>query len=423
LAALKSSTRRGKNEPLFSMDANELKDFFLRAEAQLFGHILPFWCGPALDREQGGWMGWLSNDLKPDRTQPKGLIVNARILWAFSAVHQRRPEKLFQQMAGRAFDFVMGKFWDSQSGGAFWRLDDSGNVIDDSKKIYGQAFCIYALAEFHRAFGNLSALERAKELFELIERHAHDEKFGGYIEVCNRDWSEAGAGARLSDKDMSEKKSMNNHLHVLEAYTNLYRIWNNPRVEQRLRELIQLFQERILDARTRHFHHFFDEAWKVRSDTCTFGHDIEGTWLLCEAAEILGDGALLKTVQAMALSMAAVTLNEGVAEDGALGYEGKGGKIIDPGKECWPQAEAAVGFLNAFQISRDEKFLTAARRVWNFIEDKLVDRVHGEWFWRINPDGQPDVKLPKVSEWKGPYHATRACLEIMHRLKSHGAIK
>ena len=303
-------------------------------------------------------------------------------------------------------------------GGAFWRLDDAGRVMDNSKKIYGQAFCIYALAEFHRAFGSAAALARAKELFELIERHAHDAKGGGYIEICNRDWSEAGADARLSDKDMNEKKSMNDHLHVLEAYTNLYRVWKEPRVEQRLRELIRLFQERILDARTLHFQHFFDEAWNVRSDTYTFGHDIEGTWLLCEAAEFLGDATLLKSVHAMAVRMAEVALNEGVAGDGALCYEGKGGKIIDPGKECWPQAEAVIGFLNAFQISGDKKFLAAARRVWNFIEDKLVDRVHGEWFWRINPDGQPDPKLPKVSEWKGPYHATRACLEIIRRLQT-----
>jgi mannobiose 2-epimerase len=216
---------------------------------------------------------------------------------------------------------------------------------------------------------------------------------------------------------MSEKKSMNNHLHVLEAYANLYRAWKNPRVEHRLRELIGLFQERILDARTQHFHHFFDEAWNVRSDTYTFGHDIEGTWLLCEAAEVLGDEALLKRVQATALRMAEVALAEGVASDGGLCYEGKGGKIIDHGKECWPQAEVVVGFLNAFQISGDKKFLAAARRVWNYIEKHLVDRIHGEWFWRITPEGRVDTMLPKVSEWKGPYHGSRACLETIRRLE------
>jgi mannobiose 2-epimerase len=405
------------------MSSNELKDFLQRASDQLFGHILPFWCGPALDHEQGGWMGWLSNDLKPDRTQPKGLIVNSRILWAFSAVHQARPDALFKQMAGRAFDFVMNHFWDAQLGGAFWRLDDTGRVLDDSKKIYGQAFYIYALAEYHRAFGVPVALARAIDLFELIERHAHDPGHGGYFEVRRRDWSEADAEARLSDKDMSEKKSMNNHLHLLEAYTNLYRIWKEPRVEQRLRELISLFEQRILDPRTFHLHHFFNEQWQVRSDTYTFGHDIEGSWLLCEAAEALGDASLLKRVQALGRRMAEGVLREGLDADGALRYEGKGGKIIDAGKECWPQAEAVVGFLNAFQLAGDPKFLEAARRVWDFIEQHLVDRVHGEWFWRITPEGRVDPTLPKVSEWKGPYHGSRACLETLHRLRAISAGK
>jgi cellobiose epimerase len=400
------------------MDTTDLKAFSQGIRDQLFGNILPFWCGPAVDHEQGGWMGWLSNDLKPDRTQPKGLIVNSRILWAFSAVHQTRPEKLFRQMADRAFDYVMNRFWDTQHGGAFWRLDDVGRVVDDSKKIYGQAFYIYALAEYHRAFGVPAALARAKELFELIERHAHDSKHGGYIEVCRRDWSEAGAEARLSDKDMNEKKSMNNHLHVLEAYTNLYRVWQEPRVEQRLRELIQLFEQRILDSRTKHLNHFFDEEWHVRSNSYTFGHDIEGTWLLCEAAEVLKDAVLLKQAEAVALSMAEVVFKEGIDADGALRYEGRGGKIIDAGKECWPQAEAVIGFLNAFQISRDEKYLKAALSVWDFIENHLVDRVHGEWFWRITPEGCVDTTLPKVSEWKGPYHASRMCLETLRRLRA-----
>jgi mannobiose 2-epimerase len=400
------------------MNPNEWQNFSRRVSDQLFGHILPFWCGPALDHEQGGWMSWLSNDLKPDRTQPKGLIVNSRILWAFSAVHQERPEKLFRRMADRAFDYVMNRFWDAHHGGAFWRLDDMGRVLDDSKKIYGQAFYIYALVEYHKAFGVPAALARAKELFELIERHAHDPKFGGYLEVRRRDWSEADANARLSDKDLNEKKSMNNHLHVLEAYTNLWRIWKEPRVGQRLRELIQLFEQRILDARTKHLNHFFDEEWRVRSDTYTFGHDIEATWLLCEAAEVLADATLLKQAGAVALPMVEVVLKEGIDVDGALRYEGKGGKMIDGGRECWPQAEAAIGFLNAFQLSGDGKYLKAMLRVWDFIENHLVDRVHGEWFWRITPEGSVDTTLPKVSEWKGPYHGSRMCLETLHRLRA-----
>ena len=395
----------------------ELKKFSAEISEHLFAHYLPFWCGPALDQKNGGWMAWLANDLKPDRSQPKGLIVNARILWAFSAVYRVKPEPLFKQMAERALDFVMNKFWDAQHGGAFWRLDDNGKVIDDSKKTYGQAFYIYALTEFHLTFGNPAALARAKELFELIERHAHDAKFGGYIEVCKRDWSEADADARLSAKDMNEKKSMNNHLHVLEAYTNLHRVWREPRVAERLRELIEIFLTRILDARTKHLHHFFNEQWEVRSDTYTFGHDIEASWLLCEAAEELGDAKLLERVRVVALQMAETAFNEGFGADGGLCYEGSAGKIIDAGRECWPQAEALVGFLNAFELSDNKIYLAAAEQTWKYIEQNIVDREHGEWFWRINPDGQVDKKLPKVSEWKGPYHATRACLESLKRLR------
>ena len=398
------------------MDPTDLKAFSRSVRDQLFRHIMPFWCGPALDHEHGGWIAWLSNDLKPDRSQPKGLIVNSRILWAFSAVYRERPENLFQEMADRAFDWVINRFWDAQHGGAFWQLDDAGHVLDDSKKIYGQAFYIYALAEYHRAFAVPAALARARELFELIERHAHDSRHDGYIEVCRRDWTEAGPEARLSDKDMNEKKSMNNHLHLLESFTNLYRVWQEPRVEQRLRELIQLFEQRILDSRTHHLNHFFNEDWRVRSNTYTFGHDIEATWLLCEAAGVLGDDDVRKRAEAIALPMAEIVLKEGIDADGALRYEGKGGNIIDGGKECWPQAEAVIGFLNAFQISRDEKFLKAVLRVWDFIENHLVDRVHGEWFWRIKPEGGVDTTLPKVSEWKGPYHGSRMCLETLHRL-------
>jgi cellobiose epimerase len=396
--------------------AADLEKFRSEVSGHLFDFYLPFWCGPALDKTNGGWMAWLSNDLKPDRSQPKGLIVNARILWAFSAAHRARPQPMYADMADRAFEFLTNKFWDAGHGGAFWRLDDAGNVLDDSKKIYGQAFYIYALTESYQAFGSRAALDQARELFERIEARAHDGKFGGYIEVCRRDWSEAGPGARLSDKDMAEKKSMNNHLHVLEAYTNLHRVWPDARVALRLRELIEIFLTRILDPATNHLHHFFDEQWRPRSDTYTFGHDIEASWLLCEAAEALHDSALQRRIGSVAVPMAERVFHESLGADGGICYEGKAGEIVDAGRECWPQAEALVGFLNAYQISRDGKFLAAALRVWDYIQRHLVDRVHGEWFWRINPDGQPDPNLPKVSEWKGPYHATRACLETVRRV-------
>ncbi len=400
------------------MDEPEISAFAGRVRQHLFGHLLPFWTGPALDHEHGGWLPWMSNDLRVDRSQPKGLIVNTRLLWTFSAVHRVRPEELYRSMAERACRFVLERFWDAEHGGAFWRLDSSGQVLDNSKKIYGQAFCIYALAEYFRAFDTPVALRKATELFELLERHAHDPVEGGYWEVRRSDWSEA-TDTRLSEKDMNEKKSMNNHLHLLEAYTNLCRIWRDSRLITRLRELIQLFERRILSP-ARHLHHFFNEHWQPRSRAYTYGHDIEGSWLLCEAAEVLGDADQLGRVRSVALLMAGAVLEQGFDAEGGLYYEGQDGRVIDQGKEWWPQAEAVVGFLNAFQLSGQARYFKAALQIWDFIEARLADREHGEWFWRINPDGKPDSNQPKVSEWKGPYHGVRACLETLRRLDQIG---
>jgi cellobiose epimerase len=351
-----------------------------------------------------------------DGSQPQGLIVNSRLLWAFSAVHREHPEPRYRHLAERAFDIVMNRFWDAEHGGAFWRLNHDWAPSDSSKKIYGQAFYIYSLAEYYRAFRLNAALRRATDLFELLERHACDLDGRGYWEVRARDWSEA-ADSRLSEKDMDEKKSMNNHLHLLEAFTNLFRSWEDPRLERRLRELLEIFEQHILDPGSGHLRHFFDEQWRVKSDTYTYGHDIEASWLLCEAAEVLGDQKLMTRMQNLSLQIARTVSAEALDADGGVCYEGKSGRVLDAGKESWPQAEAAVGFLNAYEVGGDERFLEAASRVWQFIEKKLTDSEHGEWFWRIQCNGQPDSSLPKVSEWKGPYHGTRACLETLRRLR------
>jgi mannobiose 2-epimerase len=382
---------------------------------ELNDHLLPFWLDRAVDEAHDGFIGRMANDGTVDPQAPKGLILNARLLWTFSAVYRFNEDPRYRDMAERAVDYLEQHFWDTAHGGAFWLLDCQGNVLDDRKKIYGQAFCIYAAAEMYQAFGTGAALEHAQQLFNLIEIHSHDHKYGGYIEVCNRDWSPA-ENSRLSDKDMDTQKSMNNHLHMLEAYTNLYRVWPNAMLRERLMELLDLFERRIADPVTGHLHHFFDASWQPQSADYTFGHDIEASWLLCEAAEVLDDAELTSRAQRLALRLAQVTLSEGLDRDGGLFYAGEAGEIIDPNREWWPQAEAVVGFLNAYVLSHDQAFLDTAKRAWDYIGRYFVDREHGEWFWRVRPDGTPDPNEPKVSEWKGPYHNVRACLEIIRRL-------
>jgi cellobiose epimerase len=391
------------------------EQFVASVREELLSDILPFWRSRTVDQRRGGFIGEMADDLQIQDGASKGLILNARILWAFSAFYRHTQDERDRVLARRAYEYLTERFLDKQHGGYFWELDPDGAVLDDKKKIYGQAFCIYALAEYFRAFNEPAAVKQARDVFDLIEVYASDTQYGGYLEVMSRDWRPC-EDMRLSDKDLNEKKSMNNHLHVLEGYTNLVRVLPEPPIAERLRDLIEVFCQHIVNPERTHFQHFFDEAWTPKSDSYTFGHDIEGSWLLWEATEVLGSARLSELVRSLAVKMARAVLEEGLDRDGGLFYEGRGGQIINPNKEWWPQAEAVVGFYNAWQLTGDAAFREAAVRCWRFIQDRVVDRERGEWFWCIRPDGAPDPAPPKVSAWKGPYHNGRCCLEIIRRI-------
>jgi mannobiose 2-epimerase len=397
------------------MSHESMRQFGESVRHELEDNLVPFWLERVVDNKYGGFIGRMSNDGIIDPKAPKGLILNTRLLWTCSALYRFNKEPRCRNMAERAYNYLENCFRDSSHGGAFWQVDYEGNLLDGTKKIYGQAFYIYALAEYYQAFGEPSALQHAEQVFELIETHSRDKTFEGYVEVCNRDWSVA-EDLRLSDKDMDEKKSMNNHLHLLEAYTNLYRVRPDTRLRDCLTELVNIFDKRIADPATGHLRHFFDESWQPRSANYTFGHDIEASWLLCEAAEVLSDPNVTSRAHRLALRLAQVTLSEGLEDDGGLCYEGQDGQITDRNREWWPQAESVVGFLNACELSGERSFLEAAQKAWAFIEKYFVDKEHRDWFWRIDPTGCPDPNEPKVSQWKGPYHSVRACLEIIRRM-------
>ena len=396
-------------------DRARFQDLGRRVEHELRSNVLPFWLKYAIDREFGGFRGRITNDLVIDPLAHKGLILNARILWTFSKAYSVYGEEVYLETARRAYDYLVEHFWDADFGGVYWMLDHRGSPVDSKKRIYGQAFTIYALTEYHSATAEAEALERATRLYQIIESTSHDQRQGGYFETYERDWALAG-DQRLSEVDRDEKKSMNTHLHMLEAYANLMRVWHDGGLSARLQELIQIFLGHIIDRKTHHFILFFDEDWRPKSDVISFGHDIEGSWLLCQAAEILGNHKLLEKVQAEAVNMAQAVCAQAVDADGGLWYQTDPAGFIDSDKHWWPQSEAVVGFLNAYELSGRPEFLRAGERSWDFIEKYIVDRNHGEWFWKVSREGIPSGDKYKVDAWKCPYHNSRACFEVMTRV-------
>lgn len=416
---LPGSQLRLAGEDIISFLENAVATLATKIKTELRSNILPFWVRHGIDEEFGGFRGRISNDLVIDRLAEKGLILNARILWTFSRVYEAYGEQQHLDIARRAYEYLAEYFHDAEYGGVYWMVDHTGAAVDTRKRIYGQAFTLYALAEYFRATRDDSARQFAISIFEQIEEHGHDAVNGGYFETFDRNWTIA-RDQRLSVVDMDEKKSMNTHLHVMEAYASLLRVWDDGTLRNRLRELIEIFHRRILNSKNHHLLMFFDENWHPKSDHISFGHDIEASWLLVEAAEALGDVRLLAESRAEAVRMAQAVFDEGLDADGGLLYEADSNGLIDTDKHWWPQAEAVVGFLNAYEISGQEHFLKAAERSWEFIDARIVDHLHGEWFWKVDRDGEVKNGDYKVDAWKCPYHNSRACLEAIRRLTSLG---
>jgi mannobiose 2-epimerase len=392
-------------------------DYLGRIETDLRRNILPFWIEHAVNRADGTFLGSLSNDLVPDLTAERGALLTTRILWTYSAAYRQYRDPAHLAMADRAYRDLIENFHDREHGGFWWSITADGTVLRDRKQIYGQAFAIYALSEYHAANGRREPLDQAIAVFHLIEKHGRELRHGGYLEAFGRDWSTI-EDMRLSAVDQNEPKSQNTHLHVLEAYTNLLRVWPDPGLERALTELLEIMLTRIVDSRSGHLGLFFAEDWTVRSEKISYGHDIEAAWLFTEAADVLRNPALKDRTHALAVKIAAVTLAEGVDTDGGVYNEGGPDGLTNTNKEWWPQAEAVVGFLNAYQISGEERFLRAALHTWDFIEQRLIDRQHGEWLRGVTRDGQVLANELKIGFWKCPYHNGRTGLESVRRLRA-----
>jgi len=385
-----------------------MNNFKAEVIENLTRNILPYWIDKMVD-PAGGFYGRRDGNDNLDTAAPKGAILNARILWTFSAAYRvlRRPEYL--DMATRAKREIIDRFYDPEYGGIFWSLNPDGTPLDTKKQFYAIGFAIYGLSEYARATGDAEALDYAIRLFHDIETHSHDKEKGGYREAAQRDWTPI-ADMRLSDKDANSSKTMNTHLHIIEPYTNLLRIWPDSELRTATIELLNVFFDKILTPGQRgHLGLFFDDDFRRQDSMISYGHDIEASWLLLETAQVLDDPEILKKAMAQTARIADAAL-EGRCVDGSMVYERHANGTYDDDKHWWVQAENVIGQAYLWKFHGRAEMLEKSYRTWQYIKDNLVDPA-GEWHWSRKGT---DINRAddKAGFWKCPYHNSRMCLEI-----------
>jgi mannobiose 2-epimerase len=376
--------------------------------------ITNFWKTQTIDYQNGGFIGEINYQNQPNFQAEKGAVLNARILWTFSAVYALTNDESDLEMAERTFNYIDNHFYDELHGGIFWSLNYDGTPKDTKNQIYAIAFVIYGLTEYYKITHKEEALRLAINLYNKIEEHSYDQEKEGYFEAFTRDWQPID-DLRLSEKDANEKKTMNTHLHIVEAYANLYLVWKNDDLKNKIRGILHIVDAYFIDKNTWHLKLFFDENWIEKPDVISYGHDIEAAWLLLWCAEVIDDTNLIKMYQKYAVEIAEVT-KEGLDTDGGLWYEFnpiKNELIAE--KHSWPQAELWIGMINAWQISGKNDYFEIVEKNIEFVQNHLLDKENGEWFWGIKSD-YTKMKKDKAGFWKCPYHNARACLELLKRL-------
>ena len=393
----------------------EVSIFKQEVREVLENNILRFWIDRMQDNEHGGFYGRIDNNNVLYADADKGAILNARILWTFSAAYRVLGKSEYLKIATRAKRYFIDHFIDPEYGGVYWSLDYKGQPKDTKKQFYAIGFAIYGLSEYARATNDQEALEQAINLYRCVEEHALDKEYNGYIEAMTRNWQPID-DMRLSEYDANYPKSQNTHLHIIEPYTNLYRVWPSKELEASLRNIIGIFTDRILNPETHHLDLFFEMDWKRGAGQLeSYGHDIECSWLMHEAALVLGDQKVLNKVEPI-VQIVAKASEKGLNVDGSMIHEANltaGTK--DDDLHWWVQAEAVVGFYNIYQHFHDEAALEKALRCWQYIKENLIDYQHGEWYWSRHRDGSLNTVDDKAGFWKCPYHNGRMCLEIIER--------
>ncbi len=386
------------------MLAGEMKE-------HLTGVIIPFWEGMK-DTVYGGFYGWMGYDLKVNEKAVKGCILNSRIMWFFSNAYMLLKEEALLEDARHGFAFMKAHCLDREYGGIYWSLRYNGEPEECMKHTYNQAFAIYALSSYYDASGDREALDMALALFRLIEEKCRDEV--GYKESFDRTFREI-ENDKLSENGVMAGKTMNTLLHVFEAYTELYRVSGDAAVKDRLMWIMDAFADKVYNPELHRQEVFFDAQMNSILDLHSYGHDIETAWLLDRGLEVLGEESYVKKLRPVTKELTA-RIYETAFDGHSLANECEKG-VVDESRVWWVQAETVVGFLNGYEQEPSKlEYLEAAKKVWGFIQEYVVDkRKGGEWFWKVDREGRPIGEEPIVEPWKCPYHNGRMCFEVIRR--------
>lgn len=387
-------------------------DSFRQEVKQELFRILDYWMKHAPDNDKGGFYGLVNDKNVPDKNADKAIVINSRILWTFSAAHQLFPNSQYPVIARRAYEYIKKYFIDEKYGGVFWSVASDGSPKQTKKQLYGHSFAIYSISEYYKITNDISVLKTATDIFKDVVAHGYDPEKGGYIEAFERDWNNTDDYILSKAPD---SKSMNTHLHLLEAFTNLFRVWKDESSKFHLKHSIEVMLHHIINPATNSMTLFFTKDWERKSNIISYGHDIEASWLLWEAAEVLGDKQIISRCKEVSIEMAK-DAKKGIAKDGSLNYElDADTNHLNDSKQWWPQTEAMVGFYNAYQLTHKVNYLEKSEQVWGFIKKYLIDKEYGEWCGGISADYK-NRYCDKITFWKCPYHNGRACMEIWKRI-------
>ena len=391
-------------------------------------NILSYWIKHSIQKNEKGFYGAVDIEGNPVAGAPKSSVLNARILWTFSEAAKMFGREKYAEVARKAFHVVTHDFADKEYGGYYMSLDDHDQPLDTIKHTYAQAFVLYSLSKFYELYPSPELLQKLNDDFTFLEDKTKVRRLPGYFEAFTREWNPL-AENRMADHN--EPRSMNTHLHLLEAYAAYYKATGNEQAGRRLKELLNLFIEKIIRPNG-HLGIFFDDHFNETDQSkaiCSFGHDIEASWLLWEAAGISEDKEILAKMKPLSIKMLDAVDRVGVDKDGGMFLEStRYGSHLRTNKHWWLQAETLIGFMNGFELTSDIKYWNKVKLTWYFIDRYLIDHKHGEWFTKLNRLGVPYLTEPeddpspyyrndwKIDPWKAPYHNGRAMMELIRRI-------